>query len=82
MRYLAQHFLSDSAVKRPDSLFVQCRERRLTYGEADVLTNRLADLLAAVGVGRHDRVCFYLRGLWMPSSPLSASSRPAASTLR
>ncbi len=50
-----------SAAERPDKILYVSGERRITYGEADRLTDRAARRLAALGAapGR-------VLGLWMP----------------
>ena len=60
MDYLLHHLLRQSARERPDSIAVSDRERTLTYEALDARSDRLAQLLAQLGVVRGDRVGFYL----------------------
>jgi len=60
MRYLLQHALEEVATQRPNALAVVDRGRTLTYGELDGESNRIANLLADLGVTRGDRVGLYL----------------------
>ena len=55
-----EEFLEASARRSPAKVALIVGERRLTYGEIDRRCNRLAHSLAAVGVGRGDRVMIYL----------------------
>jgi len=57
---LVQHFLESSACNSPDKIALVCGNRRLTYGEIDLLANRLAHSLRAEGIERGDRVAVYL----------------------
>src|SRR3954451_1935330 len=43
---------------RPDAPAIEYENRTLTFGELDRRSNRLANALAALGVGARDRVAF------------------------
>jgi amino acid adenylation domain-containing protein len=58
--YLLHHLLERSAVRNPARVAVVDGERRLTYGELDEQSWRLAHLLVDVGVKRGDRIGIYL----------------------
>ncbi|NJK28563.1 MAG: AMP-binding protein [Coleofasciculaceae cyanobacterium SM2_3_26] len=45
-------FLEESAAQSPDKVALVCDNQRLTYGEIEVMANRLARALVANGVGR------------------------------
>ncbi|MGH9896362.1 MAG: AMP-binding protein, partial [bacterium] len=60
MRYLVHHLLENAARQEPASVAVIDRERRLTYGQLDALSNRLASTLRQLGVRKGDRVGLYL----------------------
>ena len=55
-----EDFLENSARRWSGKTALVAGGRRLTYGELDVQCNRLAQALAAEGVGRGDRVVIYL----------------------
>jgi long-chain acyl-CoA synthetase len=42
----------------PDRIALRCADRSLTYAELDTITSRTANALAALGVGKGDRVVF------------------------
>lgn len=50
--------LRERATSAPDDVFVVCGPDRLTFGEADRRTDRIAAGLASLGVRRGDRVAF------------------------
>jgi len=60
MQYLLHHYLEESAEATPDAPAVIDRDRTMTYGELEAHSNRLAGVLAELGVGRGDRVGFFL----------------------
>jgi amino acid adenylation domain-containing protein len=60
MRYLVGHLLEHSARATPDAPAVLDRDRSITYGELDAQANRIANLLARLGVARGERVAIYL----------------------
>ncbi|HYK11352.1 MAG TPA: amino acid adenylation domain-containing protein [Gemmatimonadales bacterium] len=64
MSELLQRFVRDQAEKRPDAPAVRLGEVALTYGELELASNRLANLLVAAGCKRGCRV-----GLLIPKSP-------------
>jgi long-chain acyl-CoA synthetase len=53
-------FLSQAALRWPDRTAFSCRDRHLTYGQLDELSNRLASCLASFRVGIGDRVILFL----------------------
>ena len=53
--------LRRTAARRPDHPAVVCGEERWTYAEFDACVNRVANGLAALGVGRGDRVAVLSR---------------------
>jgi len=60
VRYLVHHLVGDAARNHPDDVAVIDRDRSLTYGELDEVTNRIAQLLVQHGVVKGDRVGLYL----------------------
>lgn len=64
MSELLQDGITAQAARRADAPAVVSRDERLTYGELEEQSNRLARLLREAGVQRGDRVC-----LLMPKSP-------------
>jgi amino acid adenylation domain-containing protein len=58
--YLVHHFLENSARRLPDKVALVCGEERLTFGELNDLTDRLAIRLVEMGVARQDRVALLL----------------------
>lgn len=64
MKALLQHWVTEQAERRSDALAIVMGQERMTYGELEQLSNRLARLLRAAGCRRGDRVCFL-----MPKSP-------------
>ena len=64
MSELLQRWVRDHAQHRPDAAAVRLGDRRMTYGELERASNRLANLLVAAGCQRGDRV-----GLLIPKSP-------------
>ena len=57
---LVEEFLEESARLHPGKTALVCGERRLTYGEIDEASNRLAHALVEQGVRRGDRVAIQL----------------------
>ena len=66
MSALLHQGFSAQARLRPDSVAVVCGDSRMTYGELEAASNRLAHLLRSAGCGRGERVALY-----MPKSPLA-----------
>ena len=64
MSRLLQHWVTEQATRRPDAGALVFQERRVTYGELEARSNRLARLLKDAGCARGDRVC-----LLSPKSP-------------
>jgi amino acid adenylation domain-containing protein len=66
MSALLQHEVTAQAQARPESVAVVLKDMRLTYGELESASNRLAHLLQDAGCRRNDRVA-----LLMPKSPMA-----------
>ena len=66
MLNLLSHYIAASARKHPSRPAVAWRDEVLSYAELDEQSSRVANLLAASGIGRGSRV-----GLFMPKSHLS-----------
>ncbi len=64
-----QQCLARSAERDPDKVAVTMGAERLTYGELELASNRLARLLAESGCRRGDRVC-----LLLPKSPTAVAA--------
>src|SRR5262249_48697735 len=64
MRSLLQHWVTEHAERRPDAVAIVMNGERVTYGQLEESSNRLARLLKAAGCGKGDRVCFLI-----PKSP-------------
>lgn len=60
MPLLIQDFLAKSAARLPDKVALVCDGRRFTYSEMEGASNRLANALVSLGVGRGDRVAVCL----------------------
>jgi amino acid adenylation domain-containing protein len=69
MTALLQDLVTDRAARDPDRTALVMEERRLTYGELESASNRLARMLEQVGCRRGDRVC-----LFVPKSPAAIVS--------
>ncbi|MDO8834557.1 MAG: class I adenylate-forming enzyme family protein [Vicinamibacterales bacterium] len=54
--HLVHHFLERTASRSPDQLFLIHGSERITYGDLDAGSNRLARLLCSAGIRRGDRV--------------------------
>jgi len=61
--FLLHHLLSSSALRDPDATAVVCRGTRLTYGQLERSSDRMARLLREEGVRPGDRV-----GIFFPKS--------------
>src|SRR5205809_5261356 len=66
---LMQRWVSAQAERRPEATAIVMDGVRLSYGELDAASNRLARTLRAAGCGRGDRVC-----LLLPKSPTAIVS--------
>ena len=60
MKQLLQDLVTRQAEQRPDEVAVLMDDRRLTYGELELVSNRLAWLLKDAGCRRGDRICLFL----------------------
>ncbi len=69
MANVLHEFLTESARRSPDSIAVITGEQRISYGQLDALTNRLAWVLRECGVRPGDRV-----GIYVPKSLASVVS--------
>jgi non-ribosomal peptide synthetase component F len=69
---LLQQWLTKQAEQRAESVVVVLKKERVTYGELEEDSNRLARLLQANGCRRGDRVCFL-----MPKAPAAILSQLA-----
>src|SRR5262249_49362807 len=64
MRSLLQHWVTEHAERRPETVAIVMNEERVNYGQLEESSNRLARLLKAAGCRKGDRVCFLI-----PKSP-------------
>ena len=64
MQSLLQHWVTEQAERRPDARALVMNEERVTYGQLEESSNRLARLLKEAGCKKGDRVCFLI-----PKSP-------------
>jgi len=64
MRSLLQHWVTEQAERRPEAVALVMNEERVTYGQLEESSNRLARLLKSAGCKKGDRVCFLI-----PKSP-------------
>ncbi len=69
---LLQQWLTKQAAQRPEAVALVLKQERVTYGELEADSNRLARLLQAAGCRRGDRVCFL-----MPKTPAALLSQLA-----
>lgn len=69
---LLQQWLTKQAEQRAEAVAVVLKKERVTYGELEEDSNRLARLLQAAGCRRGDRVCFL-----MPKAPAAILSQLA-----
>jgi amino acid adenylation domain-containing protein len=58
--YLLHHLLQATATRAADGVAVQDGARNLSYRELDASSNRLAHVLRARGIGRHQRIGLHL----------------------
>ncbi|MGH7568801.1 MAG: amino acid adenylation domain-containing protein [Gemmatimonadales bacterium] len=91
MTDLLQREITAQAARRPDALAIVHPGERLTYGELEEESNRLARLLRDAGCARGDRVCLLLPkgpavvvailgvlkadAVWVPLDPASPPAR-------
>jgi amino acid adenylation domain-containing protein len=64
MQSLLQRWVTEQAERRPDAGALVMNEERVTYGQLEESSNRLARLLKEAGCKKGDRVCFLI-----PKSP-------------
>jgi amino acid adenylation domain-containing protein len=57
---LLQEYVARQAEARPDDIALVMGDERLTYGELDAASNRLARLIREAGCRRCDRVCLFV----------------------
>ncbi|HEY5194986.1 MAG TPA: amino acid adenylation domain-containing protein, partial [Solirubrobacteraceae bacterium] len=69
MTHLLQEYLRRSAERHPEKVAVVMGEERLSYGELELESNRLASLLTESGCRHGDRVC-----LLLPKSPTALAA--------
>ncbi len=60
MTELLQEYVARQAEARPDALALVMGGERMTYGELEAASNRLARMLREAGCRRGDRVCLFL----------------------
>ena len=59
MTRLISEYATRQAERRPDAVALVFEDERLTYGQLEQESNRLARLLVDSGVGRGDRVSIF-----------------------
>lgn len=59
-----EHFVRDSAARFPDKIALVAGGRRLSFGELDTMSDRLALALIERGVARGDRVVVFTDNCW------------------
>src|SRR5688572_31474363 len=64
MKALLQNWVTRQAERRPDGIALVMNEEKMTYGQLEESSNRLARLLRSAGCRKGDRICFL-----MPKSP-------------
>jgi amino acid adenylation domain-containing protein len=57
---LLQQLITEQAEQRPDQVAIIYKQERLSYGELEGTSNRLARLLKEAGCRKGDRVCFLI----------------------
>jgi amino acid adenylation domain-containing protein len=60
-KFLLQHLLTSGALRNPDATAVVCRGARLTYGQLERSSDRMARLLREEGVRPGDRVGIFFQ---------------------
>ncbi|CAM5529430.1 hypothetical protein SCANM63S_00634 [Streptomyces canarius] len=76
------HALRDAVAEAPDRTFLAYFDARLSYREADELSDAVAAHLAARGLERGDRVAVVLQNSPTSCSPCSAPGRRARPSSR
>jgi amino acid adenylation domain-containing protein len=66
---LLQHWITQQAEAHPERVAVVSRQERMTYGQLEDMSNRLAKLLKGAGCQKAERVCFLI-----PKSPAALVS--------
>ncbi|MDX2031924.1 MAG: amino acid adenylation domain-containing protein [Blastocatellia bacterium] len=69
MSSLLQQLVTGQAEQRPDQVAIVHQKERMTYGELEETSNRLARLLKQAGCQKGDRVCFL-----MPKTPAAIAT--------
>lgn len=69
MSSLLQQLVTGQAEQRPDQVALVYQQERMTYGELEETSNRLAHLLKEAGCQKGDRVCFL-----MPKTPVAIAT--------
>ncbi len=64
MTHLLHHWVTRAAERAPGRIAVVLNDERLTYGELEAASNRLARMLREQGCRKGDRICFII-----PKSP-------------
>ena len=59
-----EQFLTDSAKRFPKKIALVAGDRRLTFGELDKMSDRLAAALCASGIAHGDRVVVFMDNCW------------------
>src|SRR5262245_21568544 len=61
MKRRLETLVSEQAERRPDATAVVMDNERMTYGELEERSNRMANVLADAGCKRGDRVALFMR---------------------
>jgi len=69
MKALLQHCVTEQVERRPDAVALVMNQERVTYGQLEESSNRLARLLRTAGCQKGDRICFLI-----PKSPVAIIS--------
>ena len=69
MSSLLQQLVTNQAEQRPDQVAIVYQQERMTYGELEETSNRLARLLMEAGCQPGDRVCFLI-----PKTPTAVAT--------
>lgn len=57
---LVNHFLEHSAERFSDKIALVHQDKKLTYGEIDIASNRIANALIEIGIERGDRIAVFM----------------------